>query len=94
MGMKMTEVLISNGSGWAWQEVPEVAVGDHVRWECIDGPVEGFVTAFIERTMFGETWTRMEIELLDGRLQELGMKPDYLKLMQFQVLASKWKNVA
>lgn len=64
----------------------EVLLGDRVRWECIDGTVRGEVVAFIERTMFGETWTRMEIELPDGRLQELGMKPEYLEMMKFKVI--------
>ncbi len=49
-------------------------VGDWVRWDCTDGPICGEVTAFIEYDMFGETWTRMEIELSDGTLRTMGLK--------------------
>jgi hypothetical protein len=68
------------------RKMTKVLLGDRVRWECIDGPVRGEVVGFIEHSMFGETWTRMQIELPDGRLQHLGMNPDYLKMMQFKVI--------
>lgn len=65
----------------------EVLIGDRVRWECIDGPVRGEVVGFIEQyNTFGEICTRMQIELPDGRLQYLGMNPDYLEMMQFKMI--------
>jgi|688.fasta_scaffold289319_1 hypothetical protein len=61
----------------------EIRIGDRVRWECIDGTVRGEVVGFVRGA---DNWDRLEVELGDGTLQELGTRPAYLEMMQFKVI--------
>jgi hypothetical protein len=67
-----------NTPHFGMEKMAELLIGDSVWCDSADGTVCGEVVGFTEHHMFGEIWTRMQVELPDGTLRTIAMGSDFM----------------